>query len=181
MAPLLVFLIAMTGATSAFAENATGDEIFGVGLQLGDPIAITAKLLPVPVFGFQIYAGGGDWQYNNGYNTMFVTGIDVIFHPFMIYDGWKTCALNLTIGGGVALGLFRGWWYPGYTGPYDDRYYRDDWYASMFVRLVTGVSLWFKPFPLEVFVELNPAIRFFRPDPIGFHMFWTAAGARWWF
>jgi hypothetical protein len=176
------FALLVLPATSE-ARTLTGNEVFGVGLQLGDPTAITAKILPVEVFGFQFYLGGGGWGWNDYYHSMFLTGIDVIFHPWVIYDGWKTCALNLTIGGGVALGLFRGWYYADWDGHYvyDRYYYRDEWYATMFIRLVTGVSLWFKKFPLECFVEANPAIGLFRPVPIYFQLFWVGAGARWWF
>ena len=186
------FVIATVAAVAFFvsgiasARTPVGSETFGVGVQLGDPTAVTMKIMPNPKFAFQFYLGAGNW-YNDYYyydGNTFVTGIDFVAHPVMIYDGWKTCALNLTLGGGLALGLFKGWYYSGWNRGdyyYDTRYYDDHYYGILFVRFVTGVNLWFKKIPLETFVELTPALRFVNPDPFGFHMFWVAAGARWYF
>lgn len=182
---IIVFWFTFSVAQSAHARTPVGNEVFGVGVQLGDPSAITAKLMPSEIFAFQFHIGAGHWYHDFDYHrgNMFLTGVDFVYHPVMIYDGWKTCALNLTIGGGLALGVFRGWYYDGWNNNWNyDRYYREDeYYASLFVRLVTGVNLWFKKFPLETFVELTPALRLINPDPVGFHFFWVAAGGRWFF
>jgi hypothetical protein len=178
---LSTFAALISGALPAGAETPVGNEVFGIGLQLGDPAGLTIKILPTEVFGFQAFVGGGGWHANYYYNAMFITGIDVIFHPVTFHE-WNTCALNLTLGAGAALGVFRGW-YDGNPAnyPYSYYYYDGQTYATMFIKFVTGVNLWFKKFPLEVFVELSPSIQLFRPDPVAFHMFWTVAGARWWF
>ncbi|MBN2801917.1 MAG: hypothetical protein JXR91_02365 [Deltaproteobacteria bacterium] len=177
---ITIFAMIFLFSAGVSANTPTGNEVFGIGVQLGDPTAITAKLLPSEYFGFQAYVGGGAWH-NDYYHAMFMTGLDVIFHPFTFHE-WKTCALNLTLGAGAALGLFRGWYHDNWTGNYyyDQYYYDGQMYGTMFIRFVTGASLWFKKFPLETFAEITPAIQLFRPYPIDFHMFWTV-GARWWF
>ncbi len=183
---LFASVFAMFVAQTASAKTPVGKQVFGIGVELGDPTAVTMKIMPTPKFGFQFFIGGGHWyndfDHYNGHG-MFMTGIDVVAHPFMIYDKWKTCALNLTLGGGLAVGVFKGWYYDTweYHWRYDEKYWDDEYYASLFLRFVTGVNLWFKKFPLETFVELTPAIRFINPDPIGFHMFWIGAGGRWYF
>ena len=171
-------------AGAANARTPVGNETFGIGVALGDPTAITMKVMPSEKFAFQFFAGAGNWYNNYQYydSSTFVTGIDFVVHPVMIYDKWKTCALNLTLGGGLALGLFKGWYADRYGNwRYDTNYYNDQYYGILFLRFVTGVNLWFKKFPLETFVEITPALRFVNPDPFGFHMFWVAAGARWFF
>ncbi|MBN2341692.1 MAG: hypothetical protein JXR45_09390 [Deltaproteobacteria bacterium] len=178
--------MSFTVAVSVAARTPVGNEVFGVGVQLGDPTAVTAKIMPSEVFAFQFYLGGGHWYHDYDYyhGNMFITGLDFVFHPVMIYDGWRTCALNLTLGAGAAVGIFRGWYTAdnwNYDWRYDRYYYSDDYYAALFIRFVTGVNLWFKKFPLETFVELTPSLRLINPEPIGFHMFWVAAGARWFF
>ena len=177
-----LFLSVFVFSFSSKAKTPVGNEVFGIGLELGDPTAVTIKILPTDVFGFQIFVGGGDWSGGYYYHAMFLTGFDFIFHPIVFHE-WRTCALNLTLGLGAALGVFQGWYHDDWNGyyGYDNYYYDGQTYATMFLRFVTGVNLWFKKFPLETFVELTPAMQLFRPDPVGFHMFWIAAGARWWF
>ncbi|MBN2528175.1 MAG: hypothetical protein JXR76_17415 [Deltaproteobacteria bacterium] len=181
------FIVAMAATSNASARTPVGNEIFGIGLELGDPTAMTMKIMPSEKFGIQFFIGAGNW-YNDYYHWnghgMFLTGIDFVAHPVMIYDKWKTCALNLTLGGGLAVGVFRGWYDNNwdYNWYYYDRQYHDgEYYGMLFVRFVTGVNLWFKKFPLETFVEITPALRFINPDPVGFHLFWVAAGGRWYF
>ena len=174
---------------NANAETPVNDKVFGLGIQLGDPTALTMKMLFTEKFGMQMHVGGGSWW---RWENMFMTGLDAVWHPVMLYDGWKTCALNLTLGVGGGLGLYR-WhwhrwhWYDGHYVP-DDPYWHD-WgrrtHPAGYVRMVTGVSLWFKKFPLEGFIELDPAIMFFGDNPYNqralFHMQWVGAGGRWYF
>jgi hypothetical protein len=188
MTKIISFIAGITLALSvaalpstASAETPVNDKVFGLGVQLGDPTAATMKVLFTEKIGLQMYIGGGSWWW---WEAMFMTGIDFIWHPVMIYDGWKTCALNLTIGAGGGVGVYTWHWY---RDRYDPRWdgWDDEAHAAAVVRMVTGVSLWFKKFPLEAFVELNPAIIILGDNPyndhIRFHLQWVGAGGRWYF
>lgn len=175
----IAFVVTISLGYQACAKTPVGKETFGIGLQLGDPSAITGKVMPSDIFAFQFFIGAGNWyhDYDGRRSNAFLTGADFVFHPMMIYDGWKTCALNLTLGFGAAVGVYRDWYY---NNQYNDWRYNDH-HATLYLRFVTGVNLWFKKFPLETFVEMTPALRLINPDPIGFHMFWVVGGARWFF
>lgn len=169
---LCIATLILSVATAASATP-VNDKVFGLGIEFGDPTAITGKFMPTDKFGIQFFVGGGNWWW---WDRMFMTGVDFVWHPTMIYDGWRTCALNWTIGVGPAVGVFHGdrrW--------YDGEYYDDKAYATFIVRMVTGLNLWFKKFPLETFFELTPSLHFFHPEDVGFHFMWVVAGARWYF
>ncbi len=179
---LIVASLALTVSLISSVSSATpvNNKVFGLGLEFGDPTALTGKFISGDLFGVQFFVGGGDWIFI----PMFLTGIDFVWHPTMIHE-WRTCALNWTIGFGPALGVFSGGYWRGHHHHHDWYhgwdYYDDHAYVTLFLRMVTGVNLWFKKFPLEAFVELTPSLQFINPRPISFHLFWIVAGARWYF
>ncbi len=129
---------------------------FGIGLELGYPVALTIKYMLKPDQG--IAAGLGAFSgfvYNHSSVTIYV---DYVYHPHVITSG-EAFALTWYVGGGgqvIINDRFSTPWVPGilYTG-YG---YGSVWFAA---RVPIGANLTLTQAPIEVFLEATPSVLVF--------------------
>jgi hypothetical protein len=135
----LIFVAVLLGASSAHAEDGDGTKravdkgTVGVGIILGEPTGISAKLylkddqaIQVAV-GFAFYGGG------------FEVAGDYLFHPYILQSR-DSFVLPFYIGPGLRLIQYS-------EG-------RDTSYIALGVRAVAGLLFDFKTVPLDAFVEI---------------------------
>lgn len=147
-----------SGTTLAAAGSSSTPQgrQFGIGLELGYPVALTIKYMLQPDQG--IAAGLGAFSgfvYNHSSVTIFV---DYVYHPHLLTTG-EAFALTWYVGGGgqvIINDRFSTPWVPGimYTG-YG---YGSVWFAA---RVPIGVSLTLAQAPIEVFLEASPSVLVF--------------------
>lgn len=151
---LAVFVVGATTAREARAQNAAHP--FGVGFQLGDPNALTAKVFLAGDSRYAVQFGlGSRGGYRDGpfydYNGPLVTA-DVVYR----FAGTQA-------GGGLKLGFYAG---IGAGFSYASDCYRDAWgrtycdadgtNMALFARVPVGLALYFPSAPIEIFLEIAP-------------------------
>lgn len=153
-------------ATPALADDEEGVRgvdkgTLGVGLILGEPTGITAKLYLKDdqaiqaAVGFAFFGGG------------LQAHADYVFHPFILQQR-ASFVLPFYVGPGVRL------------ISYDDG--RDDRSFAVGLRAVAGLLFDFKEIPLDVFVEVGGVFEYWFRDGEGFNpALNAAAGARYYF
>jgi hypothetical protein len=148
----------------------------GIGLQVGTPTALTVKF---PASGADIVLGlgfgfGGN-RFNYGLAGLSLHG-DYLFNVAQLFSNGDV-GVNAYIGPGLWLTLFHGGYGYGIPGSY---YYasRDRSFVGLGVRFPLGLSAKFATAPVEIYLELDPAI-FVFPGLDGF--IGAALGFRWYF
>jgi hypothetical protein len=135
---------------------------FGLGLMIGEPTGVTAKLYLKDdqavqgAFGFA-FAGDG-----------FQVHGDYVFHPYILQDK-EAFTMPVYVGPGARFIQYR-------AGRAGDRY------LAVGARAVVGLLFDFKEQPLDVFVELAGVLEYGFADRAGFGVTFNAgAGARYYF
>ncbi|MBI1945561.1 MAG: DUF3996 domain-containing protein [Deltaproteobacteria bacterium] len=129
---------------------------FGIGLELGYPVALTIKYMLQPDQG--IAAGLGAFSgfvYNHSSVTVYV---DYVYHPHLLTAG-EAFALTWYVGGGgqvIINDRFSTPWVPGIL--YSGFGYGSVWFAA---RVPIGVNLALAQAPIEVFLEAVPSVLVF--------------------
>ena len=129
MAGLVLLLI--TVSTAARADGRVDKGAIGVGIVLGEPTGITAKLYLKDDQAVQVTAGSNFIK-----GGLSITG-DYLFHPFILQER-DSFVMPFYVGPGVRLID-----YTGATG-----------YFAPGLRLVAGMLFDFKQAPLDAFVEV---------------------------
>lgn len=146
----LALLAASVSATPALAVSPMGKNV-GVGFELGAPTNINLKLMTSSQTGVVVGVGGGIW-----YDLSLSLHADHLWHLLALpLDDDATLSGYVGIGAwtslgveGSRVGLYRGY----YSGPQP---------FAVGARVPLGVSLAFHAAPVEVFIEVVPAISVF--------------------
>lgn len=162
-----------TTATSSQAPLIQPGSGFGIGLQVGTPTALTVKF---PASGANVVLGLGV-GYNGGFRNYGFAGLSIhgdylLTVAPLVATG--DVSVDLYLGPGLWLTLFHG----GYGYLSRVGYYSRETNLGLGVRFPVGVSARFATAPVEVYLELVPAI-FVFPGVDGF--LGAALGFRWFF
>jgi len=167
-AVLLLSALVFASAPSARASDIGSGRPFGLGIILGDPSGLSGKWYITSEHAIDFAVGAG-WM---GGHSLHIHA-DYLFH-FMLTNH-AVFDLPLYIGVGPTFAF----WY----GPYHDRYWgtSDYWGDTRFglgVRVPFGISFQFNPVPLDLFLEIAPALGLL--PGIGFFVE-GGIGLRYWF
>jgi hypothetical protein len=162
-----VVLAALALATLAGTARADDDKraadkgTFGVGIILGEPTGVTAKLYLKDDQALQAAIGAA-----------FIAGgvqghLDYVFHPVILQQK-ESFVLPLYVGPGV--------WFFDHTGS------RDEHYFGIGLRAVVGLLFDFKTVPLDAFIEAAAVFDYGFKSAVGFEAHLNVgAGARFYF
>lgn len=119
---------------------------FGIGIMLGEPTGLTAKLWFEKDQALAISVG-------NSYLGSLRVGADYLFH----FDAFKSRIVNMYAGPGIAAGFGHngGWWYSHKNHIW---YREDDEDIGFGVRGVFGINIVPRRTPLEIFGEIGVMI-----------------------
>jgi hypothetical protein len=157
-------------SAAASAEPASGTRAapqgksFGLGLVFGSPSGLTGKYMLTADQGIQASIGFGvssRFRQNFAVVTDILLAVDYIWTPATLVDV-APMTLNFFIGGGAVVGIYEN----GFFGP------------TLGARLPVGLSMAFKPIPLEIYLELVPTLIVFPPVALGLG---AGLGGRWYF
>jgi len=168
LAAALCVLVAIAGPASAENELGTTDGpraadkgTFGIGLILGEPTGISAKLYLQDDQALQ--AGLGFAFIGDGLHAH----VDYVFHPVILQER-DSFVLPVYVGPGVRMINYE-------KG-------RDNHVFTLGLRAVAGLLFDFKTVPLDAFVEVAGVVEFGFSDDEGFGLALNAAaGARYYF
>jgi hypothetical protein len=144
----------------------------GLGLQVGSPTAVTIKIGGLQQNGFVIGIGAG-FAYYGAFAPNLSVHVDYLFHVATLVRTGDV-ALTAYVGPGLwlALGTYGygfGLYKAGYFGYFP---------FGVGVRVPLGLSLGFSAAPVEIYLELDPALFFFPPADFGVG---ASLGFRWHF
>lgn len=122
----------------------------GLGLQVGSPTAVTIKFGGVQETGFVIGVGAG-FGYGRTFATSLSIHVDYLIHVATLVRQ-EQLALTAYVGPGLWLSMFGDGFGFGYS-PYFGNSFID-----VGVRVPVGLALGFSTAPIEVYLELDPAI-----------------------
>lgn len=139
--------------TLAGAGSSPAGKTFGIGLQLGAPTALTIKYMLAPTQGIVVGVGAG-FAVRNAFGVGLSLHADYLFHLAELVRN-DTVALSFYLGPGLWVSLFNGGYGLGYVG-----YYYGGSFALFGIgaRLPLGLSLAFAAAPIELYLELDPAL-----------------------
>ncbi len=127
----------------------------GVGLQIGSPSAVTVKFGGIQTDGFVIGVGAGFGR--NANNNQPLVGVslhaDYLWHLFTLVRD-NNIAVTGYAGAGVWVGLAVGGYGLGFIRPYINNFN----YFGVGVRVPLGLSMSFQTAPIEIYLELDPAL-----------------------
>lgn len=159
----LLLVVCVTGTAMAEDEAPSRAEkgTLGIGIILGEPTGVSAKLylkddqaLQAAV-GFAFYGGG------------LHAHVDYVFHPFILQSK-DSFVLPFYVGPGVRV--------------IDYRSGRDTAFVAVGLRVVAGLLFDFKEIPLDAFVEVGGVVEYGFADGEGAGLALNAAaGARYYF
>jgi hypothetical protein len=134
------------------AGQSPGGRTLGLGVQIGAPTALTIKYMVAKTQGVVVGAGVG-FGWRNGFGPGLSIHADYLFHLAQLINN-ESLALSFYLGPGVWLSLFSGGYGFGYG------YYYSGSFAlfGLGVRLPIGLSLALNALPIEIYVELDPAL-----------------------
>jgi Protein of unknown function (DUF3996) len=158
---------------SAGSASTPQGRVFGLGLQLGYPTAITIKYMLRPDQGIVAGLGGfSGFVYNAPALSIHV---DYVWHPTLLTSG-EQFALTWYFGGGGNLFVFNsGRARPWLTG-FEYYYYPTNiWLAA---RVPFGLNLALTQLPFEIYLEVVPSVLVFPAVSFGLG---AAIGGRFYF
>ena len=135
--------------------------VFGIGIILGEPTGITAKLYLRSDQAIQA-AVGGAFAHSGFQGT-----VDYLFHPWILQDT-ESFVLPLYLGPGLRIIDYSG----GMNGDH----------AALGLRAVVGLLFDFKTVPLDAFIEVAPIGEYAFGKGYGWDVWFNAgAGVRYYF
>ncbi|MDQ1267104.1 MAG: hypothetical protein QG635_2257 [Bacteroidota bacterium] len=157
---LIIFVMCFS-VTKSFAPK---DKNFGLGVILGEPTGLTAKLWLHNNSAFAFCLG-------NSYLGTLRVGVDYLWH----FNAFNSSIVSLYAGPGIAIGIGEssGWLYVNK----DRKWYRADDNIGLGARAVFGVNIVPRNTPLEFFGEIgvlvgfNPTIYTNVEGAIGFRFY----------
>lgn len=144
----------------------------GLGLQVGSPTAITIKFGGVQENGIVIGIGAG-FGYGRAFAASLSLHADYLFHLATLVNTGQV-ALTAYAGPGLWLTVFGA----GYGFGYGYYYAPGFSFFGVGIRVPVGLSLSFAGAPLEIYLELDPAVFIFPGLDIGVG---ASLGFRWHF
>jgi hypothetical protein len=173
---LLVLLFAAPAAAQEEAALATpgparlgsgigAERDFGLGIYLGEPVALSAKWWLSPDKALTFLVGG--WVHPHRGT---VAGADFTYHLRDLLPHIEPIELGLYFCGGVGIGVWLDERLRPYEhdAPWPHSHIHDYWEPLMYLRPVVGGALWFREAPIELSIDLAPAV-LFLPAP-GFEL-----------
>jgi hypothetical protein len=147
----------------------------GLGLQVGSPTAITIKFGGVQETGFVLGIGAG-FRYGNAFANDVGLSIhaDYLIHIATLVRA-EQLALTAYLGPGLWLSLFNDGYY---FGNRFGGFFPGFGFFGLGVRLPIGLSMGFSAAPIEIYLELDPALFVF--PSVGFGV-GASLGFRWHF
>lgn len=162
--PVLLLLLLLGTGQPALAQGPQGKP-FGLGLTLGEPAGLSAKLWFDSKSALDMAFGYGFFPHSGP--AFFV---DYVYHVFTLVRPRRVpFYLKLYMGAGAKAGV----WY----------YRRNDADRHGFgigIRFPIGLTMVFTSAPFDVFLEIVPSMAFVNPDPVYFD-FDAALGGRFYF
>ena len=155
-----------TGNAPQFAEAGAAStpqgKVFGVGLQLGYPTAITVKYMLRPDQGIVAGLGGfTGFDYGAGALSLHV---DYLWHPNLLTQG-EAYAVTWYIGGGGNIVIFNNPRQRAYLTGVTYYYYPTNiWLAA---RVPFGINLALTQLPFEIYLEAAPELLLFPSVSFG--------------
>jgi hypothetical protein len=143
----------------------------GLGLQVGSPTAVTIKFGGVQETGFVLGIGAG-FGFGRAFATSLSIHVDYLIHIATLVRA-EQVALTAYIGPGLWLSMFGDGFGFGVYRPY---FFNS--FIGVGVRVPLGLSLGFSNAPIEVYLELDPAIFVFPGIDFGVG---ASLGFRWHF
>ncbi len=145
----------------------------GIGLQVGSPTALTIKFAGVQQNGFVLGIGAGFNYYDRFGPSLSVHGDYLLHLATLVHDSQLAVTFYAGVGLWVAIGG------TGYGGFYNNRaYYTGLNNFGVGVRVPLGLSLSFGAAPVEIYLELDPALFVFPGVNFGVG---ASLGFRWHF
>lgn len=144
----------------------------GIGLQVGSPTALTIKFAGVQQNGFVLGIGAG-FNYNRYGASLSVHGDYLLHLATLVRDSQLALTFYAGIGLWVAIGD-NGYGFVNGGGAY----FRNLDYFGIGVRVPLGLSLSFGAAPIEIYLELDPALFVFPRVDFGVG---ASLGFRWHF
>ncbi len=158
------------GEHAAAAQPAAFHGI-GLGVQIGTPTAVTLKFMVTPEQGLVVGVGAG-FGFYRGFSAGLSLHADYLFTLAKLIDN-GTLSLSAYVGPGVWLSIFnRGY---GFGAGF---YYSSFDFFGVAARLPLGLSLMFAALPIEVYLELDPALFVFPGIDFAIG---ASLGFRWYF
>jgi hypothetical protein len=141
---------------------------FGIGLTLGEPAGITAKLWFNKKNSLQMAVGFGYYPYYGG-----AFYADYLYNVFNLLPATKKTPFDLVfyMGIGGKLGMWHHRPHAHHDHVYD---------VGIGVRIPIGTSMIFTRAPFDIFLEIVPTVSFIHPEPFWFD-FDAALGGRFYF
>lgn len=146
------------GTSPPAAHAASARSGFGLGLVLGEPTGLTAKLWLDDSSALQFHLS---WDFTDA--AVVLSG-DYLYHLDVLGVHTPDLDLLLTLGGGVKV------------GQHTQRANEEPLFVGL--RVPVGLSMPFKAMPLELFLEAVPGVRLL--SKVGFDID-LGLGARWFF
>ncbi len=144
----------------------------GIGLQVGSPTALTIKFAGVQQNGFVLGIGTGFNYYNRYTPSLSVHGDYLLHLATLVRDSQLAVTFYAGLGLWVAIGD------TGYGGFFSGRGYGGLNNFGVGVRVPLGLSLSFGAAPVEIYLELDPALFVFPVVSFGVG---ASLGFRWHF
>jgi len=160
-APALAQEPAVATAGPARLGSGIGSErTFGLGLYLGEPVAVTAKWWLSSELALTFLVGG--WIHPHRGT---IGGVDFTYHVRDLLPKVEPLELGVYFGAGVGAGawLDDDNFMHTHDDPFPHTHRHDLWEPLLYARPIVGVAIWFRGAPLELCVEIAPAI-LFLPD-----------------
>lgn len=156
MAPTPLLEIPHSGMTGDVVVASGGGGDVGVGLQLGAPSALTVKFGGLGQSGIVLGIGAGFGYGRNFGAALWLHGDYLMTLATLV----RADALNLNFyaGPGLFATVFGVGYGFGYAG---EPYYKDGNFIGAGIRFPLGLSMAFNDAPIEIYVELDPALSLF--------------------
>lgn len=142
-------------SSRAVASQSPAGRQFGIGLQVGAPTALTIKYMVAADQGLVVGVGAG-FGWRGGFGVGLSIHADYLFHVAQLIRN-DALTLSAYLGPGLWLTVFNGGY--GFGGGY--------YYAGTFglfgvgVRVPMGLNMAFNAAPIEIYLELDPALFLF--------------------
>lgn len=164
MRNLSVLLLLLTLAGPAFAESASGKgtpaaspvgrgSSLGVGLYLGQPSGITVSYWISP----SLAASGiiGSWLHPAAGGVL---GARLLYHVRDLASSVQPLEVNVYFGGGAGAGWLEQERWHEHTDPWPHRHIHPYRELLVYLQPAVGGQLVFRTVPVEIFLELSPAL-----------------------
>lgn len=137
------------------ASDIGGERNFGIGLYLGEPVAVSAKWWMTPETALVFLVGG--WFHPNRGT---IAGADFVYHLRDLVSA-EPLELGVYFGAGIGAGTWRvqaG--LHSHDDPWPHWHRHDIWEPLLYVRPLGGAAIWFRGAPIELTIDIAPAILF---------------------